>query len=116
MTRCWQVAALPLLSVAVQVTKLVLLPYSALALSVMVTVPQLSLAVGLPRATPVAKQAPEVTLAVTSAREAIVGSLLSRSLTRCWQVAAWPPLSVRVHGPRSGTRGICGAALPDVVL
>src|SRR5438270_10324302 len=73
-TRCWQIAVLPLLSVAVQVTRLVPVGNCAGALLVIVTVPQLSLAVGLPRATPVAKQAPELTLTVTSAGQVIVSS------------------------------------------
>src|SRR5258706_16440703 len=94
MTRCWHVAVLPLLSVAVQVTRLVPVGNCAGALLVTVTVPQLSLAVGLPRATPVAKQAPELTLTVTSAGQGIVGTWLSRTTTRCWQVAGLPLLSV----------------------
>src|SRR6266403_2280294 len=82
-TRCWQVALLPLPSVAVQVTRLVPTENCARALLVSVTAPQLSLAVGLPRATPVAKQAPEFTLTVTSAGQVIVGGWLSRTTTRC---------------------------------
>src|SRR5881409_1478671 len=85
-TRCWQVAVLPLLSVAVQVTRLVPVGNCAGALLVIVTVPQLSLAVGLPNATPVAKQAPELTLTVTSAGQVIVGTWLSRTATRRWEM------------------------------
>src|SRR5258708_14287669 len=92
-TRCWQVALLPLLSVAVQVTRLVPLGNCAGALLVIVTVPQLSLAIGLPRATPVAKQAPEFTVTHTSAVQAPVRTLWSRTTTRWWQVAGLPPLS-----------------------
>src|SRR2546428_7600043 len=66
-TRCWQVVVLPLLSVAVQVTKLVPTGNCSGALLVTVTEPQLSLAVGLPNATPVAKHVPTFALAVTSA-------------------------------------------------
>src|SRR5258708_32138196 len=100
MTRCWQVAVLPLLSVAVQVTRLVPVGNCAGALLVIVTVPQLSLAVGLPNATPVAKQAPELTLTVTSAGQVIVGAWLSRTTTRCWPVPVVPLL--RADGPRPG--------------
>src|SRR5438132_1567950 len=82
-TRCWQVAVLPLLSVAVQVTRFVPVGNCAGALLVIVTVPQLSLAVGLPRATPVAKQAPAFTLTVTSAGLVIVPTRRSSDLTRC---------------------------------
>src|SRR5258708_30251678 len=105
MTRCWQVAVLPLLSVAVQVTRLVPVGNCAGALLVIVTGPQLSLAVGLPKATPVAKQAPEFTLTVTSAGQVIVGTWLSRTATRCWQVAVLPLLSVAVQGRTGGPRG-----------
>src|SRR5438445_8967514 len=100
MTRCWQVAVFPLLSVAVQVTRLVPVGNCAGALLVIVTVPQLSLAVGLPRATPVAKQAPGLTLTVTSAGQVIVGTWLSRTTTRCWQVVVLPLLSVAVQVTR----------------
>src|SRR5258706_16333618 len=105
MTRCWHVAVLPLLSVAVQVTRLVPVGNCAGALLVTVTVPQLSLAVGLPNATPVAKQAPELTLTVTSAGQVIVGTWLSRTTTRCWQVAVLPPLSVGWQGTRLDSCG-----------
>src|SRR5258706_2502787 len=111
MTRCWHVAVLPLLSVAVQVTRLVPLGNCAGALLVIVTVPQLSLAVGLPRATPVAKQAPEFTLTVTSAGQVIVGTWLSRTTTRCWQVAVVPLLSVAVQVTRLVPVGNCAGAL-----
>src|SRR5439155_4208849 len=99
-TRCWQVAVLPLLSVAVQVTRFVPVGNCAGALLVTVTVPQLSLAVGLPNGTPVAKQAPEFTLTVTSAGQVIVGTWLSRTMTRCWQVAVLPLPSVAVQVTR----------------
>src|SRR5256885_12492315 len=104
-TRCWQVAVLPLLSVAVQVTRLVPVGNCAGALLVIVTVPQLSLAVGLPKATPVAKQAPELTLTVTSAGQVIVGTWLSRTTTRCWQVAGVPLRAVAGKGAKLGGRG-----------
>src|SRR5439155_826044 len=73
-TRCWQVALLPLLSVVVQVTRLVPTGNCTGALLVTVTPPQLSFAVGVPRATPVAKQVPALALTVTSAGHVIVGS------------------------------------------
>src|SRR5438309_420262 len=111
MTRCWQVAVLPLLSVAVQVTRFVPVGNCAGALLVTVTVPQLSLAVGLPNGTPVAKQAPEFTLTVTSAGQVIVGTWLSRTMTRCWQVAVLPLLSVAVQVTRLVPVGNCAGAL-----
>src|SRR5438445_9142063 len=82
-TRCWQVAVLPLLSVAVQVTRLVPVGNCAGALLVIVTVPQLSFAIGLPRATPVAKQAPAFTLDGKTVGQVIGGTCLSRTMTRC---------------------------------
>src|SRR6266568_8694630 len=115
MTRCWQVAALPLLSVAVQVTRLVPVGNLAGALPVLSTVPQLSLAVGLPRATPVAKQAPEFTFTVTSAGHVIVGTWLSRTTTRCWQLAVLPLLSVAVQVTRLVPVGNCAGALLVIV-
>src|SRR5207248_2836126 len=80
-TRCWHVAVFPLPSVAVQVTTLVPATNCAGALFVTVTVPQLSLAVGLPNATPVAKQVPEFTFTVTSVGQVIAGSWLSLTIT-----------------------------------
>src|SRR5256885_4588525 len=114
-TRCWQVAVLPLLSVAVQVTRLVPVGNCAGALLVIVTVPQLSLAVGLPKATPVAKQAPELTLTVTSAGQVIVGTWLSRTTTRCWQVAVLPLLSVAIQVTQLAPEGKCARALLVIV-
>src|SRR3954470_23150978 len=97
MTFCWHVVILPLLSVAVHVTRFVPFGNCAGALLVTVTAPQLSVAVGVPNATPVAKQAPEFTLTVTSAGQVIVGASVSRTTTRCWQVAMLPLLSVAVQ-------------------
>src|SRR5437870_13402963 len=111
MTRCWQVAALPLLSVAVQVTRLVPVGNCAGALLVIVTVPLHAALPILPRATPVAKQAPEFTLTVTSAGQVIVGTWLSRTTTRCWQVAVLPLLSVAVQVTRLVPVGNCAGAL-----
>src|SRR5690242_163029 len=96
MTRCWQVAVLPLLSVAVQVTRLVPTGNCAGALLVTVTAPQLSLAVGLPRTTPVAKQTPASGLTVTSAGHTIVGSCVSRTVTVNVHWLRLPLLSVAV--------------------
>src|SRR5438445_4808757 len=115
MTRCWQVAVLPLLSVAVQVTRLVPVRNCAGALLVIVTVPQLSLAVGLPKTTPVAKQAPELTLTVTSAGQVIVGTWLSRTTTRCWQVVVLPLLSVVPYTTLFRSVGNCAGALLVIV-
>src|SRR5437660_3286651 len=95
-TRCWQVAAFPLLSVAVQVTRFVPTGNCAGALLVTVTAPQLSLAVGLPRATPVAKHDRKWTLMNTSAVDVITAVFVSKTITRCWQVATFPLLSVAV--------------------
>src|SRR2546428_3173670 len=86
-TRCWQVAVLPLLSVAVQVTRFVPVGNCAGALLVIVTVPQLSLAVVVTKATPVAKQAPEFTLTVTSAGQGILVALLFRQIKSCLQIS-----------------------------
>ena len=74
---------MPLVSVAVHVTKLVPTANCVGALLVTVTAPQLSLAVGLPKTTPVAKQVPPFALTVTSAGQVIVGATPSRTITRC---------------------------------
>src|SRR2546422_10227533 len=99
-TRCWQVAVLPLLSVPVQVTRLVPVGNCAGALLVIVTVPQLSLVVGLPRATPVAKQAPEFFFFNDTATPEIYALSLHDALPICWQVAVLPLLSVAVQVTR----------------
>src|SRR5256885_12190080 len=104
-------AVLPLLSVTVQVTRLVPVGNCAGALLVIVTVPQLSLAVGLPRATPVAKQAPEFTLTVTSAGQVIVGAWVSRTKTRWCQVEVLSPRSVGFQVLRLVPEGDSGGAL-----
>src|SRR5947199_9430952 len=82
-TRCWQVAVLPLLSVAVQVTRFVPVGNCAGALLVMVTVPQLSLAGAVESRVGEAKQARELTLTVTSAGQVMVGTWLSRTRKLC---------------------------------
>src|SRR5437667_5673486 len=114
-TRCWQVAVLPLLSVAVQVTRLVPVGNCAGAVPVILTLPQLSLAVGLPNATPVAKQAPEFTLTVTSTGQVIGSAGLSLGTARCWQVAVLPLLSVAVQVTRLVPVGNCAGALLVIV-
>ena len=62
----------PLLSVTVQMTVFVPTGNCAGALLVIVTEPQLSVAVGVPRITPVAKQEPRFALVVTSAGHAVM--------------------------------------------
>src|SRR6185503_16966085 len=114
-TRCWQVAVFPLLSVAVQVTRLVPTANCAGALLLIATVPQLSLAVGLPKTTPVAKQAPAFALTVTSAGQVIAGCWLSVTMTRCWQVAVFPLLSVAVQVTRFVPTANCAGALLLIV-
>src|SRR3989442_1654903 len=89
-TRCWHVAVFPLPSVAVQVTRLVPTGNCAGALLVTVTAPQLSLAVGLPKATPVAKHVPALALTVTSAGQVIVGGCVSWTVTVKVQVLELP--------------------------
>src|SRR6266481_1416991 len=106
---------LPLLSVAVQVTRFVPVGNWAGALLVTVTAPQLSLAVGLPKLTPLAKQTPAFTLTVTSIGQVIVGTWLSRTTTRCWQVAVLPLLSVAVQVTRLVRIGNCAGALLAIV-
>ena len=64
---------MPLVSVAVHVTRLVPTGNCAGALLPTVTAPQLSLAVGLPKATPVAKHVPTFALTFRSAGQVIVG-------------------------------------------
>src|SRR5438105_11087423 len=95
-TRCWQVAVLPLLSVAVQVTRLLPTGNCAGALLVTVTAPQLSLAVGLPRATPVAKHVPALALTVTSAGQVTPGGCVSRTVTVNVHWLVLPLLSLAV--------------------
>ena len=74
-TRCWQVVVLPLLSVTVQVTVFVPTGNCAGALLVTVTEPQLSVAVTVPKVTPVAKQDPILAFVVTSAgQDVIIGT------------------------------------------
>src|SRR2546428_6455307 len=87
-----------------------LLPYTTLFRS-----PQLSLAVGLPNATPVAKQAPAFTLTVTSAGQVIVGDWKCTTMKRCHEHAALPLLSVAVQVTRFVPLGNCAGALLGIV-
>jgi len=73
-TSCWQLAVFPLLSVAVHVTIFVPTTNCAGALLVIITPPQLSLAVGVPKTTLLPKQDPTSAVAVTSAGQVIVGT------------------------------------------
>src|SRR4051812_31671359 len=81
MTCCWHVAVFPLLSVAVQVTRFVPTGNCVGALLVIVTVPQLSLAVALPRVTPLAKHVPTLAFTVTSAGHVTAGTWVSMTVT-----------------------------------
>jgi hypothetical protein len=91
-----QVAVLPLLSTAVQVTALVPEAKMAGALFVTVAMPQLSEVTGVPSATLVALQ-PELAVTVTFEGQEIVGGVWSRTTTSCWQVAVLPLLSTTVQ-------------------
>jgi hypothetical protein len=80
-TVCWQVAVFPLLSIAVQMTRLVPIGNCAGALFVTVGVPQLSLTVGLPKVTPLAKHAPAFAFTVTLAGQIMLGGCVSVTVT-----------------------------------
>src|SRR5215468_9407212 len=97
MTSCGQVAVLPCVSVAVQMTMLVPTGKMAGALLVTVTGPQLSATVGELRVTLVAPHIPGEAVAVTSVGQEIVGGWLSVTITSCGQVAVLPCVSVAVH-------------------
>src|SRR6516164_8284769 len=88
---------LPWLSVTVQRTVLVPTGKRAGALFVIVTGPQLSDAVGVPRATLVAPHRPGEATTVTSAGQAMVGGWVSLTITVCGQVTRLPWLSVAVQ-------------------
>src|SRR5438045_7124531 len=68
------------------------------ALLVIVTGPQLSATVGVPRVTLVALHRPAEALTVTRAGHEIVGSCVSLTITVCGQVALlpWPSVTVQV--------------------
>src|SRR5436190_17614820 len=111
MTFCWHVVVLPLLSVAVHVTRLVRTGNCAGALLVTATAPQLSLAVGAPKTTPVAKQLPTFALTVTSTGQVMTGFCVSCTMTFCWHVVVLPLLSVAVHVTKFVPIGNCAGAL-----
>src|ERR671923_274890 len=92
-----QVAVLPPASVTVQVT--VLVPTGNwLGASLRIVAPgQLSVMVGVPRFTPVAKHWSASVLTVTSSGQATAGFWLSRTITSCMQVAVFPLGSVTVQ-------------------
>src|SRR5947208_2860277 len=92
-----QVAVLPLASVTVQMTVLVPMGNWLGASLVRAKPGQLSVTVGLPRFTPVAKHWFASVLVVTSSGQAMVGFWLSRTITFWVQVAALPPASVTVQ-------------------
>src|SRR5678816_3287029 len=81
------------------------------ALLLTVTVPQLSLEIGLPKVTPVATQVPVSTFTVTSAGQVSVGKWLSRTITCCLQVALLPPTSITVQVTRLVPTGNWAGAL-----
>ena len=87
------------MSVTVHVTRFVPAAKSEGALLVTEATAQLSLVTGVPKATLVAPQ-PEFADTVTSARQVMVGLVVSRTITRCRQVLVFPLVSVTVHVTR----------------
>ena len=86
---------MPLLSVTVQVTVFVPTGNCAGALLVTTTEPQLSVAVMVPKATPVAKHEPTLAFTVTSAGQAVItGFCVSVIVTVNVHEAWFPPASV----------------------
>src|SRR5258708_2297873 len=94
-TRCVQVLELPLVSVTVQVTRLVPAAKSDGALLVTEATAQLSLVTGAPRATLVAPQ-PALAETVTSAGQVMVGDSVSLMVTVKVQVLLLPLESTAV--------------------
>src|SRR6516162_207160 len=92
-----QVMLLPELSITVHITVFVPTGKSAGALFVIVTGPQLSDAVSVPRATLVAPHRPGDATTVTNAGQAMVGGWVSLTITVCGQVTRLPWLSVAVQ-------------------
>src|SRR5437879_1862395 len=92
-----QVAVLPPASVAVQVTVLVPMGNWLGALLVRAKPGQLSVTIGLPRFTPVAKHWFASVLVITSSGQAMVGFWLSRTITFWVQAAVLPLASVTVQ-------------------
>src|SRR6185369_3381270 len=96
-TSCWQMAMFPLLSVTVQVTRLVPAGKMAGALFVTDATPeQLSVVTGVPSATLVALH-PELADTTTLGGQVMAGGVRSRTTTSCWQLAEFPPTSVAVQ-------------------
>jgi len=88
---------LPWLSVTVQITVFVPTGKRAGALLVIFTGPQLSDAVGVPRATLVAPHRPGEAITVTNAGQVMVGGWVSLTITVCGQVTLLPCVSVTVQ-------------------
>ena len=95
MTFCVQVLELPQASVAVQTTEFVPFGNWAGALFEMVGLPpQLSVAVAVPSATPVAKHWPASVLTVTFDGQVMTGAVVSLTVIVCVQVLLLPQASV----------------------
>ena len=96
---CWlHTAVFPWMSVAVQLTVVIPRGYCVNSLLVRVIWPeQLSLTVGLPKATFVALQIPGLALTKISAGHAIKGAALSVMVTNCTQTAVYPETSVAIQ-------------------
>src|SRR5438045_4610216 len=92
-----QVAVLPLASVTVQMTVLVPMGNWLGALLVRAKPGQLSVTVGLPRFTPVAKSEERRVGVITSSGQAMVGFWLTRTITFWVQVAVLPLAAVTVR-------------------
>jgi phenylpyruvate tautomerase PptA (4-oxalocrotonate tautomerase family) len=95
-TTCVADAVFPLASLAVHVTRVVPIGKLAGALLVTVTAEQLSVVVGVPRVTPVAKH-PELIDEVTAAGAEMVGDTRSITVTVCVAVEEFPAPSVTVQ-------------------
>src|SRR5688500_19784968 len=96
-TVCAAVAVLPLASVTVHVT--VVVPSGKTDGASFVTLnAQLSLACGVPNATFEAEQAVASVPTVTAGGAAMVGSVLSATVTDCVSGAVWTEASVAGHG------------------
>src|ERR1043166_5545132 len=79
----------------------------------MLATPQLSKAIGLPKATPVAEHWPGSVLVVMLAGQAVIaGGWLSTTVTICVQLVILPAMSVTVQWTSVGPTGNCvGASL-----
>jgi hypothetical protein len=96
-TRCTQVAVLPEVSVAVQVTEVVPLGKTVGASLATLARPQLSAAVAVPKLTLAAEHWPGSVLTVTSGGHEIVGGSVSLTVTVNEQEAVLPAASVAVQ-------------------